>query len=237
MVANGKRRRNRASVAENVFTAYLRVSTREQAESHAGLDAQETAIRLYALTHELNIAHWRVDPGYSAKDLGRPAMQAALDDVRTGATRGIIIAKLDRLSRSVIDFAGLMKEALYHDWNIVSVDLGVDLRTPNGKLVAGIMTLIAEWERDIIGERTKDGLAAKREQGVRLGRPRLASDDLLGTVIEMYQQLGSFAATAREANRLALPTVQGGAQWYPATIRAMVLSQDGLALAQEMETA
>jgi DNA invertase Pin-like site-specific DNA recombinase len=238
MVASRKRRiKALEACPENVFTAYLRVSTKDQAESRAGLDHQEGAIKLYAQLHGLEIREWRVDPGRSAKSLVRPEMKLALDDVRTGHTRGVIVAKLDRLSRSVIDFANLMREAQRDDWNIVSVDLGVDLRTTNGRLIASIMATIAEWERETIAQRTREGLEAKREQGVRLGRPREADDELLRTVIEMWLDCRNYSAAARQLNEAGLAATRGGRLWYPATVREMVLSQDGRTALAALEEA
>lgn len=223
------------AVPENVFTAYLRVSTSEQAESRAGLDHQDSVIRMYEKIHGLEIREVRVDPGASGKDLDRPQMKLALEDVRTGHTRGIIVAKLDRLSRSVVDFAGLMREAIKNDWNIVSVDLGVDLRTPNGKLIAGIMAQIAEWERETIGLRTREGLAAKRAQGVRLGRPRTADDELLELVVSTWLDLRNFSEAARTLTDRGVLTPQGKALWYPGSVRNMVYSQDGRQLVTSLE--
>ena len=81
------------------------------------------------------------------------------------------MARLERLSRSLIDFAELLRQARAGGWNVVALDLGVDLSTPQGEFLANAMASAAQWERRIIGQRTKDALAVKRAQGVRLGRP------------------------------------------------------------------
>jgi DNA invertase Pin-like site-specific DNA recombinase len=91
---------------------------------------------------------------------------------RAGEAAGIVTAKLDRLSRSVIDFAKLLAEARKRGFKIVALDLGLDLSTPQGELVANVIASVAQWERRIIGQRTAEGLAAKKAQGVKLGRPR-----------------------------------------------------------------
>src|SRR6185437_7338010 len=102
------------------------------------------------------------------KNLKRPHLQAALAACRAGEATGLVVAKLDRLSRSLIDFARLLEEAKKHGFNVVALDLGVDLSTPSGEFLANVMASAAQWERRIIGERTKSALAVKRAQGMRL---------------------------------------------------------------------
>ncbi|WP_373460713.1 recombinase family protein [Agromyces ramosus] len=72
---------------------------------------------------------------------------------------------------SVHDFSGILTAAA-QVWGVITLDLGVDTTTPAGKLVANVMAAVAEWERDMIALRAKEGLAAARAKGVRLGRPQ-----------------------------------------------------------------
>ena len=106
----------------------------------------------------------------SARSLARPVLQGALEDCRMGVAEGIIVAKLDRLSRSVIDFAGLLERAKRESWNIVALDFGLDMQSPQGELVANVLMSVAQWERRIIGQRTKEALAERKAAGVKLGR-------------------------------------------------------------------
>src|SRR4051794_12652014 len=112
---------------------YLRVSTEEQANSGLGLDAQRETIQRYADAHGWDII-WYVDEGLSAKSLDRPQLQAALTRLHVIPKRrdvdGIVVAKLDRLSRSVHDFSGILKLAAARKWAVVAIDLGVDTSTP-----------------------------------------------------------------------------------------------------------
>lgn len=211
----------------NAMIAYLRVSTEEQAESRAGLDAQRTAIEAAAALRGWEIVEWRVDAGASGKSLkGRPELAEALEGVRAGRASGLVVAKLDRLSRSVLDFAGLMADANKRGWNIVALDLGIDLSTPAGKLVAGMMANVAEWERDVISQRTKDGLAAKKAAGIRLGRPSALPAEVVERIVSASRAGAGFSAIARSLNEDGVPTAQGGAQWYPATVRKVLAGQD-----------
>ena len=156
---------------------YLRVSTVEQADSGAGLAAQHAAITAEAARRGWQLVRVFEDAGASGKSLsGRPGLMAALEAVEAGEAAALVVSKLDRLSRSVSDFAGLVASAQRRGWALVALDLGLDMTTPAGGLVANVMASVAEWERRVIGERTAAALAARRAQGVRLGRPRELDD-------------------------------------------------------------
>ena len=96
-----------------------------------------------------------------------------------------MVAKLDRLSRSLLDFAALMEQARKRGWNLIALDLGVDTSTPAGEMMASVLATFAQFERRLIGQRTKDALAVKRAQGVVLGRPR----EIPGSTVERIREL------------------------------------------------
>ena len=201
---------------------YARVSTHEQAESGLGLDAQRTAIvaecdrRGWALVEILD------DAGISGKTMSRPGLHAALDALDSGRGGTLMVAKLDRLSRSLVDFAAVMERAHRDGWALVALDLGVDTTSPAGELVANVMASVAQWERRAIGARTRDALAAKKAQGVRLGRPVAHDPDIRAEVVAAFRSGMSLSAIARDLNGRGVPTAHGGAQWHPSTVRAMV---------------
>lgn len=205
---------------------YLRVSTSEQADSGAGLDAQEHALRLAAERKGWDVVQVLTDAGASGKSLtGRPALAEALDMVETGGADVLAVSKLDRLSRSLLDFAGLMARAHKQGWALVALDVDVDTTTPGGKLVANVMASVAEWERETIGARTRDALAAKRAQGVRLGRPRTLPLDVLQRISRERAEGRTLRAIADGLTADAVPTAQGGV-WRPGTVAAVLSSQD-----------
>lgn len=203
---------------------YLRVSTDEQAASGLGLDAQRQAIANEAQARGWGV-QWFVDEGCSAKDLNRPAIQAALAALENGGPKTLVVAKLDRLSRSLLDFATLLARAGNAGWEIVSLDLGVDTTTPMGRFVANLMANVAQLERELIGQRTREALDAKRRQGVTLGRPRVMDEDVRARIKAEHEQGESLAAIARRLTDEGVPTARGGLRWYPSTVRAVIMHQ------------
>jgi len=148
-----------------MIRAYCRVSTDRQAESGLGLDAQRSAIEGWARSQQIPLTDivWNVDAGRSGCTLDRPEMVLLLAQVGKGDR--VVVAKLDRLSRSLLDFANLLQRSMKEGWSIVPLDLGVDLGTPTGRMVAGVIASIAAWEREIIGERTAVALAQAKQRG------------------------------------------------------------------------
>lgn len=224
------------SKVRDVLIPYRRVSTREQALTGAGLGAQRTTIEHGLGFRGATALTWDCqDKGKSGKNMERDGLAAALAHVRAGEAGGIIVAKLDRLSRSLIDFAHLMATADKEGWNIVALDLGVDLQTPAGKMMAGILAVFAEFERNVISQRTRDGLAEKRAQGVRLGRKRTVDDDLMWAILSMYQLEGSYCGVARWLNETGVPTPRGGREWYPMVVSKIINSQDAQEMLERLE--
>jgi DNA invertase Pin-like site-specific DNA recombinase len=156
-----------------MMIGYLRVSTEEQANSGLGLEAQRDTIQRYADAHSWEVV-WYEDAGLSAKSLDRPQLQAALARLHVLPKHrdvdGVVVAKLDRLSRSVVDFAGVLELARSRKWALVAIDLGVDTSTPTGELVANVMMSVAQWERRVIGERTSAAMQAAKRAGRHMGR-------------------------------------------------------------------
>jgi DNA invertase Pin-like site-specific DNA recombinase len=226
-MAKPKKRPDRPPGSPMRVVLYSRVSTAEQAESGAGLAAQETALRAHAAHRGWEAVAHLTDAGVSGKSLsGRPALSQALQLVTSGGAEALAVAKLDRLSRSLLDFAGLMARSQAEGWALVALDVDVDTTTPSGRLVANVMASVAEWERETIGARTRDSLAAKRAQGVVLGRPRSASRKAVARVRALRSEGLSYAAAAERLTAEGVPTAHGGARWYPSTVRKVLLSAE-----------
>lgn len=205
---------------------YSRVSTEEQADSGAGLAAQEAAIR-----DEVDRRGWGLveicrESAASGKSIkGRPGLAVALELVESYSADVLMVSKLDRLSRSLLDFANLMERAQKRGWNLIALDLGIDLSTPAGEFMASVMASAAQWERRIIGQRTRDALAVKRAAGVRLGRPRTLPDRVVADILKRREAGASLTEIATALNDRGTPTAQGGQRWYPSTVRAVLGSR------------
>lgn len=197
---------------------YLRVSTREQADSGLGLDAQRRAISDEAERRGWEV-EWLVDEGRSARNLNRPALTSALASLARGEASALVVAKLDRLSRSVSDFATVLATAGKQRWAVVALDLGVDTTTPAGELVAGVMMVIAQWERRIIGVRTREAMAEAKANGQRFGRSRVTPPETVARIMRERSSGQSFNAIAQRLDLDNLPTPGGGLRWYPSTVQ------------------
>jgi len=196
---------------------YIRVSTEEQASSGLGLTAQRDTIQRYADQHGWDIV-WYQDAGLSAKNLDRPALQEALSrlHLKKRDVDGLVVAKLDRLSRSVPDFAGLLELARARRWSLVAIDLGVDTSTPTGELIANVMMSVAHWERRVIGARTSEAMQAAKRQGKQVGRASVLPATTGQRLLEL-RHTHTLAATADALNAEGLTTALGQA-WSTNTV-------------------
>lgn len=199
---------------------YTRVSTDEQGDSGLGLDDQRNSIELEVARRGWDL----IEPLYrdvaSGKSMRkRPELGKALAALDAGDADVLVVAKLDRLARSVPDFSSMLERARTKGWALDVVDLGVDTTTANGKMIAQILMVLAEWEREIIGERTRGGLAAAKRSGTQLGRPSNVSRETIVLIRTLRTGGQSYHTIARILNEGDVPTAQGGKQWYPATVK------------------
>ena len=172
------------------------------------------------------------DEGISAKSLkGRPAALAALEAVRTGSAAGLLVAKMDRLSRSVVDGAGLMERAAREGWTLHFADLDVDTSTPAGEMAANIIISGSQYERRLISQRTRDALAAERARGERLGAAPGLPMEITRRIISERANGRTFHAIADGLTAEGIPTARGKTRWFPATIKAVLTSDNAAALA------
>src|ERR1700686_2119323 len=159
---------------------YVRVSTDRQAEQGVSLEAQEAKIRAMATVQSAELLDVIVDGGESAKSLNRPGLQRLMGLDNSGKVETVIVAKLDRLTRSVKDLCGLLELFEKRKVALVSVAESVDTGSAAGRLVITIMGAVSQWEREAIGEHTRDALRHKRNKGERVGNIafgyRLAAD-------------------------------------------------------------
>lgn len=210
---------------------YLRVSTGEQADSGLGLDAQRACIEAEAERRGWTIVRWIEDAGVSGKSLKRQGIQEALALLeaprRTRSADTLVVAKLDRLSRSVADFADIVARSRQQKWRLVVIDQDFDASTTNGKMFANMLAVLAEWERDLIGDRTKAAMAAKKSAHpeTRYGNPRVNPPAVVARIVHARRDGASFRAIAQQLQADGVPTARGGASWHASTVKAVCESQ------------
>lgn len=204
--------------------AYLRVSTEEQSVSGLGLADQREVIAAEALRRGWSDVEYVSDEGFSAKNLSRPGIAGALDMLSRGDASVLVVSKLDRLSRSLLDFAMLMERARVEGWQLVVLDLALDTTTASGELMASVMACFAQYERRLIGARTSAALQQLKAQGKRLGRPRTLSAEVTARIVSDRQGGATLAAIADRLNDEGVPTARGGARWYASTVKAVLVS-------------
>jgi DNA invertase Pin-like site-specific DNA recombinase len=208
---------------ERGVVGYIRVSTADQAESGAGLSAQRSAIEAEAVHRGWKLIAIHEDGGASGKSMeARPALQAALADLKAKRADGLVVAKLDRLSRSAGDTALLLERAQKERWALIVLDFNLDTSTPVGEMVANVLASFAQYERRMIGLRTKEALAQKKAQGVRLGAPVLVPEQVAQLVARMRQEGATLQAIANELNRTGVATSAGGKQWRPSNLQRIL---------------
>lgn len=151
--------------------AYIRVSLAKQAAEGVSLAAQRRKVELYAELHGLDLVAVVEDAGASAKTLDRPGLSRALGMLDTGEADALVVVKLDRLTRSVVDLGHLIETRFGSSDGpaLLSVAESIDTRSAAGRLVLNILASVSQWEREAIGERTATALAHKRANGEYTG--------------------------------------------------------------------
>lgn len=224
------------------FVAYVRVSTDEQAREGVSLEAQRRRVTAWAELQEVGLVEIISDEGLSGSTLERPGLQRALAMLRAGEVDGLVVCKLDRLTRSTRDLLALVAE-LFEDGSraLASIAESVDTTTAAGRLVLTVLGALATWERETIAERTSEALRHLSAQGVKMGREGYgwryteAQDGEGRRVVEDVPEERAAAqrAAALRAEGLTLRaiaerlTVEGigtkrGGRWHAKTVRSLI---------------
>lgn len=218
-----RRRRTGAPLA-----GYVRVSTTEQGEHGAGLEAQLVELTQVCAGRGLALGPVFKDVASGGSLAGRRDLRRALAAVRRGEASGIVVPRLDRLSRSVYDFSWLLRRSRREGWQLVLADLGLDLTSPTGELIAVILAALAEFERRLIGLNTRKALAIKKAQGVRLGRPAAVPAAVREQIRRERAAGHTWRHIADSLNRRGVSTAHQGVRWYASTARAATLNAKGV---------
>ncbi|MCA9781272.1 MAG: recombinase family protein [Candidatus Eremiobacteraeota bacterium] len=209
---------------------YVRVSTEDQAAHGVSLDAQRTKLEQYAALFDHELVDVVIDAGASAKSLKREGLSSALARLDAGEAEGLLVAKLDRLTRSVKDLGSLLDDYFRARFSLLSVADQIDTSTAAGRLVLNVLASVSEWEREAIGERTSAALQHKIANGEHVGAPALGFDVVAGELkkndsesatVERIRELAAEGLTLRDI--AATLTAEGhttkrGGQWHPQTV-------------------
>jgi DNA invertase Pin-like site-specific DNA recombinase len=219
-----------AQIAGLKAVGYCRVSTDKQADKGVSLDAQLEKIRAMAVVQDAEVVEVITDAGESAKSLERPGMARLLAMVDAGAVQVVIVAKLDRLTRSVVDLGELLARFTKRGVSLVSVAEALDTGSAAGRLVLNIMVSVSQWEREAIGERTSTALQYKRTNRQVFNHtpygytrdgdalvPLAEEQAIMGRVRALRAAGETLDAIAGTLNAEAIPTKRG-AKWYARTV-------------------
>lgn len=201
---------------------YRRVSTDMQAEEGFSLEAQQQRLEAYAKSQGWTIVADYCDDGYSAKNLDRPAIQRLIADLPKKPFDVILVYRLDRLVRSVIDLHEFLQLLEKHGVKFKSATEAFDTTSATGRLFITLIATLAQWERETIAERVHLGMMKKAEQGQRNGAPAPYGYDLVDGrlvvneeearwvryIFNRYKSVGA-QAIAKELNKKGIRTKKG----------------------------
>ena len=196
---------------------YARVSTNNGQDP----EVQLAEIRQFCMHREWTIAKEYVDKGISGSKEHRPALDTLLADCRKRAVDCVVVYRYDRFARSLRQLVNALEEFRALGIDFVSLHEGVDTSTPNGRLVFGIFASIAEFERELIRDRVKSGLALAKSRGKRLGRPRVNVDRLR---IATLRNAGRSWAEICDVLGISKGTAQRAVLSLPKNLREPVLA-------------
>ena len=154
-------------------TLYARVSTNGHGQT---VEPQLLELREYCGRRGWDVVSEYVDQGVSGAKERRPELDRLMASARKRHFDAVVVYRYDRFARSLRHLVNALEEFRALGIDFVSLHEGVDTSTPNGRLVFGIFASIAEFERELIRQRVKSGLAAAKARGKRLGRPRVNVD-------------------------------------------------------------
>jgi site-specific DNA recombinase len=201
---------------------YVRVSTDEQASHGVSLEMQERRHMGYCMAKDWELVEVVRDEGRSAKDLNRPGVQRLLEMVDQRAIEAVVIYKLDRLTRSVGDLNHLIGAIQKRGVKLVSIEESLDPTTACGELMMNLLISVSQWERRVIGERTRAAMQHLKGQGRVVGRAGFDDPTTLARITRERNQGRSYQEIAQGLTQDRIPSGRGG-QWTAMTVRRIAL--------------
>jgi len=222
----------------NNAIGYVRVSTERQAEEGVSLEAQKERISAWCLANDYSLADVFIDAGMSGKRAdNRPALQKAIEAV-THSGGVLVVYSLSRLARSTKDTLHISERLERSNADLVSLSERIDTTSAAGKMVFRMLAVLAEFERDLVSERTTEAMAHKRRLGQRIsGRLRFGWDleadgitlvenpeeqRVLELIGELKAEGESLRAIAAELTKRGIPTKEGRTEWKHSTVAGII---------------
>lgn len=229
---------------------YVRVSTEAQAVDGVSLEAQRARIEAWCLANGYELAGLHVDAGISGKRAdNRPGLQAALIEVGRAKGAALVVYSLSRLARSVKDTLEIAGRLDRSGADLVSLSEKIDTTSAAGRMVFRMLAVLAEFERDLCGERTKAALSLKKHRGECVGEvplgwrrdgdrlvPEPAGQRAVATIRELRERGFTLREIAAELERVGIRRAKGGTRWDPKTVQR-ILARENEASAAQPKTA
>jgi len=219
---------------------YVRVSTEEQAQEGYSIRAQEEKLRDYARLKEWLVYRIYIDDGISGKNITeRPAINEMMEDIKSGKVENVLVFKLDRLTRSIVDLINLVDLFNKHNCAFNSLTESIDTQSATGRMFIKILGIFAEFERENISERIRLGFERKAKEGYSLVtyNPSYGYDREKGQKIQTINEAEavivkeifamfldkhmSYYKIAKDLNNRNIPT-KTNAVWSGGTVKAIL---------------
>lgn len=208
---------------EPKYLGYTRVSKENLTGKNVSIANQSQTLIAEAKHRGFSLELVDEGEGVSGKKLSkRPVLIETLARLDRGEVDGLIVTKLDRLARSTIDFLTILERSQKNGWSLIVLDLAIDTTTPAGTLNATMMASFAQYEREIISQRTKSALAYKKSQGVIIGRPSVTDPLVIKRIQDLRNERLSLRAIGDRLTQEGIQPVRGGSTWYASTIKQLL---------------
>jgi DNA invertase Pin-like site-specific DNA recombinase len=202
------------------YIGYARVSTEDQRTNGASLDVQVAAIERTARERGWDLVHVESEVVSGGLPLARrPGLGHVLKECEDGRADGLLVTKLDRLSRSLVSWAGIVERAQRGRFNLVVIDQAFELATPNGRAMAVMLAVFAQFEREMIAERTRTALRALPRE--RRGGPVYPEAVRVRARALRSEGLALHAIAKRLTDEGVIPP-RGGSRIWPNTVQQLL---------------
>ena len=223
-------------MSSKIAIGYLRVSTSGQAEEGISLDAQRAKIEAWCDVNDYELGEIFTDAGISGKRAdNRPGLQSALLAACDTQGAALVVYSLSRLARSTKDAIGIAEKLDRANADLVSISEKIDTTTAAGKMVFRMLAVLAEFERDLVSERTVAALSHMRNQGKRISRTpygfdveaggrlieNLEEQQVIAQILKMRKNGMSYPKIAETLTSQGIPTKRSGKPWNQSTIRRL----------------